>query len=168
MRELTQTFRFREATKDRLAEILATAPLVGENSIFGNRRVGSTSTEAGIRQAIGFEPAPIPLLRFDVKLQQQVTDDLITVILDFEQPGRVRPYLAGQFVWLLSDEPGPTAVLREEINTPAALSIVEQPLHGSPMSFRRWLFFAGGHQRLMKDATDNLEHLLKADTDQIP
>lgn len=168
MRELTQTFRFPGASKDRLAEILATAPLLGEDSIFGDRRVRSTSTDTGVRQAIGFEPAPIPLLRFDVKLRQQVTDDdLTTVILDFDQPGRSRPYLTGQFLWLLTDEPGTTAVLQEEINTPTALNVVDRPLHGAPLSFRRWLFFAGGHQRLMKDVTANLKLLLEPNSSEL-
>lgn len=168
MRELTQSFRFPGASKDRLAEILATAPLVGENSIFGNRKVTSTSTDADVRCAIGFEPAPIPLLRFDVKLRQQVADtNRTSVVLDFDQPGRSRPYLAGQFLWLLTDEPDTTAVLREEINTPTALGIVDRPLHGSPMSVRRWLFFAGGHQRLMKDVAANLRLLLKPDPGQL-
>lgn len=90
MRELTQTFRFPGGSKDRLAEVLATAPLVGENSIFGSRTARSTSTDSGIRQAIGFEPAPIPLLRFDVMLEQQVVDDRTVVILTFEQPDRSR------------------------------------------------------------------------------
>lgn len=161
MRTLAQSFRFPGASKDRLAEILATAPLVGENSIFGNRKVESTSTDAEVRRAIGFEPAPIPLLRFDVEIRQQVNDSGITlVVLNFDQPHRRRPYLAGQFVWQLEDEPDTAAVLREEINTPTALSIVTRPLHGSPMSFRRWLFFAGGHQRLMKDVAANLRDLL--------
>ncbi|MCP4225289.1 MAG: hypothetical protein GY773_18275, partial [Actinomycetia bacterium] len=82
------------------------------------------------------------------------------------QPQRRRPYLAGQGVWQLEDGPDTTAVLREEINTSFALGIVSRPLHGSALSFRRWLFFAGGHQRLMKDLASNLRELLTAETDQ--
>ncbi|MCP3990182.1 MAG: hypothetical protein GY724_13985 [Actinomycetia bacterium] len=166
MRELAQSFRFPGASGEQLASILATAPLVGENSIFGDRKVKSTSTDSGVRRAIGFEPAPIPLLRFDVEIRQQDTDSGTLAIVEFDQPQRRRPYLAGQFVWQLEDGPDTTAVLREEINTSFALGIVSRPLHGSALSFRRWLFFAGGHQRLMKDLASNLRELLTAETDQ--
>ena len=96
----------------------------------------------------------------------QGADERPWVRFDFDQPQRRRPYLAGQFVWQLRDEADTTAVLHEEINTPTALAIVDRPLHGSPWSFRRWLFFAGGHQRLMKEATANIRHLLATDTTQ--
>ncbi|MGI9605949.1 MAG: hypothetical protein ACR2P0_07390 [Acidimicrobiales bacterium] len=159
MRELAQTFRFGGVTSDRLAEVLATAPMVGSASIFGNRTTKSTSTEGNVRRAIGFEPAPIPLLCFDVEMTQQAADNGLSVVLDFTQPARRNPYLAGQFVWFLEDD-SDGALLREEINTPAALEIVGRPLHGSGRSLRRWLFFSGGHQRLMKDVVVNIEALL--------
>jgi hypothetical protein len=163
MRELTQTFRFPGASAEQLAHILATAPLVGDESIFGNRTVKSTSTDGDVRRAVGFEPAPIPLLRFDVAIHQEDTNSGTLVILEFTQPRQRRPYLAGQFVWQLQDGHEATAVLQEEINTPTALGIVNRPLHGSPLSFRRWLFFTGGHQRLMKEVVDNLRSLLAAE-----
>ncbi len=166
MRELAQSFQFPGASGAQLADILATAPLVGQDSIFGNRKVKSTSTDVGVRRALGFEPAPIPLLRFDVEIRLQDTDSGTLAIVEFDQPQRRRPYLEGQFVWQLEDGPDTTAVLREEINTPAALGIVNRPLHGSALSFRRWLFFAGGHQRLMKDLANNLRDLLAAQTGQ--
>lgn len=161
MRELVQTFRFPGTNAEQLAEVLATAPLVGDNSIFGRRKATSTSTEPGLRRALGFEPAPVPLLRFDVtiSLHDRATGPL--AIVDFAQPWRRRPYLAGQFIWQLEDADGTAAVLREEINTPTALKTVSRPLHGSPLSFRRWLFFSGGHQRLMMEATANLRGLLR-------
>lgn len=157
-RALSQSFRFPGATSSDLADVLATAPLVGDDSIFGQRTVASVSTEGRARRAVGFEPAPVPLLRFDVEIRQSDSDQGTLLTLEFTQPGKRRPYLAGQFVWYLEDDG--VAVLREEINTPAALAIVDRPLHGSPLSFRRWLFFAGGHQRLMSDVADNLAELL--------
>lgn len=163
MRELSQTFRFPGASADRLADILATAPLVGDESIFGNRNVQSTSTDGNVRRAVGFEPAPIPLLRFDVEIRQQQSATGTLVILEFTQPQRRRPYLAGQFIWQLEDRHQATAVLQEDINTPTALEIVNRPLDGSPLSFRRWLFFSGGHQRLMKEVANNLRSLLAAE-----
>lgn len=163
MRELVQAFRFAGATKEELADVLSTAPLLGDRSIFGSRRVESTSTEDGARRAIGFEPVAIPLLRFDVGIQRHDAGSEIRFIVEFSQPGQRRPYLVGQFVWLLGEDSGPTAVLREEINTATALEIVDTPLHGAPLSFRRWLFFSGGHQRLMKVVAANLRSLMGAD-----
>ena len=45
-------------------------PLVGEESIFGNRRARTTSSEGPVRRIAAFEPAPIPLLRFDVEMRR--------------------------------------------------------------------------------------------------
>lgn len=162
MRELAQTFRFPGTTARRLAHVLATAPLVGVGSILGPRAAQSTSSKGNMRRAVGFEPAPIPLLRFDVEMHQQETSSGTMVLLEFTQPQRRRPYLAGQFVWLLDDEPN-AAILQEEINTHVALEIVNRPLHGSTMSLRRWLFFKGGHQRLMADVAGNIAALLAAE-----
>ncbi len=160
MRELTQTFHFPGASADRLAHVPASAPLVGEASIFGKRNVRGTATADGVRRAVGFEPAPIPLLRFDVEMRQETTRSGSLVLLEFSQPERSRPYLAGQFIWELVDEPDETAVLHEHINTTQALAIVSSPLHGPRPSLRRELFFRGGHQRLMKDTASNLHSLL--------
>lgn len=159
MRTLEQTFRFPGATKDQLAGLFAAAPLVGDNSIFGNRKVASVSSDGPVRRALGFEPAPIPLLRFDVAFHQEAIDDATVVVVEFAQPSKRRPYLGGGFIWRLEDD-GDGAILNEEINTPAALAIVSGPLDGASPSFRRWLFFAGGHKRLMHDVADNLEALL--------
>lgn len=162
MRELTQTFRFPGSTAREVGTVLAAAPLVGASSIFGSRTVKATSTTDGVRRAVGFEPAPVPLLRFDVEISQRDSASGTVVMLEFTQPQRRRPYLAGQFVWLLADD-ADGAVLREEINTRAALEFVSLPLHGSAASLRRWLFFAGGHRRLMGDVVANISALLAAD-----
>lgn len=163
MRELAQTFRFPGSTTSQLANLLATAPLVGPESIFGPRTVESSSTKDNVRYAVGFEPAPIPLLRFDVEISQEDTGSGTRVLLEFTQPQRQRPYLVGQFVWMLEDTPD-GVILREEINTSAALEIVSRPLHGSALSVRRWLFFKGGHQRLMKDTSGNIRELLATES----
>ena len=160
MRELSQSFRFPGATGEQLADLLRTAPLVGEGSIFGQRTVKSTSTDGTVRRAEGFEPIPLPLFRFDVELRQERNEAGPYVTIEFSQPNRRRPYLAGQFVWLLLDD-GPAAVLREEINTEEALKLVSRPLDGAPGSLRRFLFFTGGHQRVMSDVANNLRGLLK-------
>jgi hypothetical protein len=75
-----------------------------------------------------------------------------------EPPGEgKRPNVTGQFVWLPTNSDAEGA---EEINIPTALSGVERPLTGGGFSFRRFLFFAGGHKRLMKDVAGNLRELL--------
>ena len=159
LRRLSQTFTFDGADVDDVARVLAEEPLVGPNSVFGNKKVKKAGSAGAVRRLEGFEPAPVPLLRFDVELRQEPTDDGVQVLVEFSQPARHRPYLAGQFVWLLSAG-GHGAVLDEEINTPTALEIVDRPLCGHRFSIRRWLFFAGGHQRLMAEATANIRALL--------
>ena len=161
MRTLTQTFRFPGSQAADLMRVFAEAPLVGGGSIFGNRSVRSTASDGGVRRINGFEPAPVPLIRFDVEMRLRHSEPEPHVVVEFSQPERKRPYLEGQFVWLMSDAEEKGAVLTEEINTPRALSFVEKPLHGRPFSARRWLFFAGGHARLMKDAVANLRTLLQ-------
>ncbi|MCP4385665.1 MAG: hypothetical protein GY798_30365 [Hyphomicrobiales bacterium] len=159
LRTLSQTFRFEDADTSRLAEVLAQAPLVGAGSIFGKRTILTTASEGETRIIHGFEP--VPLFRFDVMMQPRAIDTGVEVIVTFSQPERRRPYLAGQFVWLLSDAEDQTAaILREEINTPVALAIVDEPLDGAPYSLRRFLFFAGGHKKLMQDMATNLRALL--------
>ena len=157
-RELVQTFRFAAATGEEIARVLAESPLLGEGGIFG-RRSGLATGSGHTREIVGFEPLPFPLIRFDVAMKQRRLDDGVQVLVEFSQPRRGRPYLEGQFVWLLRDE-GDEAVLQEEINTPAALAIVDRPLHGQGRSLRRRLFFAGGHERLMGEVAANLQRLL--------
>jgi hypothetical protein len=159
LRRLSQTFPFDGAAVDDVARVLAEEPLVGPRSVFGDKKAKTAGAAGAVRRIEGFEPAPVPLLRFDVELRQEPTDDGVRVLVEFSQPGRKRPYLVGQFVWLLSAG-GNGAVLDEEINTPTALEIVDRPLHGHRFSVRRWLFFAGGHKRLMTEATANIRALL--------
>ena len=106
LRSLRQTFRFPTTTGDDLARVLADAPLVGDHSIFGHRSVRSTSSTGETREITGFEPLPVPLIRFDVEMRQQRAENHVQVLIEFSQPQRKRPYLMGQFVWLLSDEDG--------------------------------------------------------------
>lgn len=164
MRQLAQTFLFPGASAERLAQVLASAPLVGERSIFGPRNVSSTSSDDGVRRAVGFEPAPFALMRFDVELRQRDHERGTLVLVEISQPQRRRPYLAGQFTWLLTDSTD-AAVLQEEINTPAALEIVSRPLDGSRPSLRRWLFFAVGHRQVMREVATNLRALLASESD---
>jgi len=166
LRTLTQTFSFPDASCDEVAAVLADAPLVGDRSIFGNRFARSTTTAGDVRRVLGFRPAPGPLLSFDVEMTQRRPESGVMVLVDFGQPTRTRPYLDGQFVWFLTDTDGGGAVLREEINTDAALEVVERPLHGSRFSLRRLLFFSGGHQQVMKAVAANIRALL--DTEHPP
>lgn len=152
---MSHTYEFEGATAGDLARVLATAPLVGDAAIFGRRTVRSSTTDPGVRRAEGFEPLPIPLLRFDFSLTPVHAGDDVRVIIAFSQPHRKRPYLEGEFVWFLED-----GALREEINTASALNVVDRPLHGRGISLRRFLFFSGGHRRLMEDVTANLRSLL--------
>ena len=162
MRTLSQTFPFPDASHHEVASVLADAPLVGPGSLFGDRFARSTSTEGLVRRLEGFRPAPGPLLSFDVEMTQRRSESEVTVVVDFSQPARRRPYLDGQFVWLISAaDGGGGAVLREEINTERALEIVERPLHGSRFSLRRFLFFSGGHQQVMKAVAGNIRVLLE-------
>jgi len=72
----------------------------------------------------------------------------------------VRSYRSDHPVRSVDTPEGSGAELREEINTPPGLDIVARPLDGSGFGFRRFLFFAGGHKRLMKDVESNLRALL--------
>lgn len=161
LRSSCDELRFDGASAQELVRVLTEAPLVGERSIFGNRKVRSTTSEGATRHMAGFEPLPIPLLRFDVDMRQRSSADGVKIVVEMSQPDRARPYLDGQFVWLLGETPdGAAALLREEINTPIALGIVDRPLHGPLPSLRRYLFFAGGHARLMADVATNVRALL--------
>lgn len=159
LRTLTQTLRFPDATVDDLSRVLAEAPLIGPQSIFGERVKGSPTGHGDARAITGFRPAWG--FRFDVAMRQQRSGDGVRVTVDVSQPHRGRPYLDGQFVWLLTDDPdGPAAVLREEINTPAALALVDRPVSGHRFSLKRYAFFEVGHERVMEDLHQNVNALL--------
>lgn len=71
LRTISQTFEFPGATLDGLAQVLATAPLTGPASIFGKRKTQSVSSAENVRKITGFEPVPLPLLRFDLEIRQR-------------------------------------------------------------------------------------------------
>lgn len=157
LRTLEQRFRFtgEGATADEIAAVLLTAPITGGGSIFGERPGKlATRTEASWT-LVGFSPAPG--FRFDVHLDRQSQS---LFLVRFSQPDRNTPYLAGEFVWSITDE-GDGAVLDEQINTERAAEVVSEPLTGPRSSIRRWLFFRVGHPQVMRRATGNVATLVR-------
>ena len=151
---LEQRFRFTaRVDAGAVADVLAGAPLIGANAIFG-RRPGTEEPSRQPRTVRGFSPAPG--FRFDVELTR--ASDAVFLVR-FTQPDRRVSYLQGEFVWAIGDEPG-GAVLDEQINTQRALEIVDEPLSGARPSLRRWLFFRAGHRRVMAGAAKNIAELL--------
>jgi hypothetical protein len=137
-----------------IADVLLTAPLIGENSVFGSRsgrERGHTNRSRSVR---GFSPAPG--FRFDVDLTRR--DEGFRV--RFSQPDLDVPYLQGDLLWVISDEPE-GAVLDEQINTGLALQAVSEPLGGPGRSLRRYLFFRVGHKQVMRGASRNIAALLE-------
>ena len=153
---LVQRFRFEGTDAAAIVDLLLTAPLIGEDSIFGKRPGSVGRRTAATRTLEGFSPAPGFV--FDVELSQQ--EDAVFRVR-FAQPQRKVPYLAGDFSWALSDE-GSAAVFDEQINTEQAFHVASEPLNGSKPSLRRWLFFRVGHQRVMAGATKNIAALLSS------
>lgn len=154
-RTLEQRFLFEGASAAALVELLLTAPLTGDGSIFGSRP-GEEEAREGGRRLRGFSPAPG--FRFDVDLTPR--DDGLFIVR-FTQPGRETPYLQGEFTWSFRDVPG-GAVLDEQVNTQEALAVVAEPLGGPRPSLRRWIFFRVGHRRVMDGATQGLAALASA------
>ncbi len=152
---LRQRFHFEGnlVTAARIRDILLTAPLIGKDSVFGDRP-GQEGPAPTSRMLIGFSPAPG--FRFDVNLEERNGG---LFVVRFSQPDLRIQYLQGDFVWTLTDERD-GADLAEEINTEAALSIVRQPLKGDKPSLRRWLFFRVGHRQVMSAATANIAGIL--------
>lgn len=157
---LRQTFCFINAAAAEIARILREAPLVGSNSVFGERVLSSMSDTSEIRIMKDFQPLPAPFFRFDVELRPLPNDPLM-LIVRFAQPREARPYLEGEFTWRLTDvqDGQSTACLSEEINTLEALRMVNQPLHGHGIKY--FLFFKIGHARLMEDVAGNIARLLE-------
>lgn len=155
---LEQTFQFEaDVNAAMVADLLRSAPLVGEGSIFGDRPGHEETDDAGSRHLRGFSPAPG--FRFDVDLAER---DEGVFVASFSQPHSRRPYLEGDVVWLLRDESGGT-LFHEEINTDLALATGGgQPLSGEGPSLRRWLFFRVGHAQVMRGAIDNIARLAQA------
>lgn len=136
-----------------ITDVLLAAPLTGEGSVFGSRPGSEVDRVDGSRILRGFSPAPG--FRFDVELSQRGGDELL---VRFTQPDRNVPYLQGDLIWTLRDEPE-GAVLEEQINTDRALEVVSDPLGGPRPSLRRWLFFRMGHKQVMARATSNIAAL---------
>ncbi len=153
---LEQRFRFEGdgANPAAIVGILLTAPLTGDDSVFGNRPGNEGPRGDSSRTLRGFSPAPG--FRFDVDLAQQ--DDGVFLVR-FSQPDRKAPYLQGDLVWRVVDE-GDGTVLDEEINTERAFEVASEPLSGPRPSLRRWLFFRVGHKQVMSRATNNIAVLL--------
>jgi len=156
---LEQRFRFMDGGgAAAIAGILLSAPLVGRDSIFGDRPGDEGARSDTSRTLRKFSPAP--RFQFDVDLAQQEEG---LFLVRFSQPGRDVPYLQGDFVWWVADENG-GAVLDEHINTERALLLVGEPLSGPRPSLRRWLFFRAGHIQVMKNAMSNIALLLDRPT----
>ena len=153
---LEQRFRFAgdRASAAAISNILLTAPLTGDGSVFGNRPGDDGPRTGSTRSLRGFSPAPG--FRFDVDLAQQ---DEGVFLVRFSQPDRKVPYLHGDLVWTVADEDG-GAVLDEQINTERAMQVADVPLGGTRPSLRRILFFLVGHKQVMSRATGNLAALL--------
>ena len=147
---LEQRFLFTGAKTAAIRNVLATAPLVGARSIFGDRPGTEGTDPEGVRTLAGFSPAPG--FRFDVTMSRLKAG---LFVVRFSQPDRRVPYLAGEFVWAIQKVNGGT-MFNEEINTEAAMNTVSEPLAGSGRSVRRWLFFRAGHKRVMDGATRNI------------
>ena len=151
--QLEQRFRFTGVTAAAVSQLLMTAPLVGEESVFGGRPGVEVEGRAGSRRLSGFSPAPG--FRFDVDLTERAGG----FVVHFSQPDRAVPYLQGDLVWDISQD-GDGVVFDEQINTAAALEAVDERLHGPRPSLRRWAFFRVGHKQVMRGAVTNMASLL--------
>ncbi len=151
---LQQKFLFAGVEAAALADVLLTAPLVGDVAVFGNRPGAEQDRTDTSRALRGFSPAPG--FRFDVDLASR--EDGVFVVR-FSQPGRTVPYLEGDLLWTMTDEAG-GAVFDEQINTDRALQLVSMPLGGTRPSWRRWIFFRVGHKQVMAGATKNMAAIL--------
>lgn len=152
---LEQRYQFEGdgADAEAITDVLLTAPLTGENSVFGARPGQEGSGADRSRNLRGFSPAPG--FRFDVDL----TTGASGFVVRFSQPDLNVPYLQGDLLWIIGDNAG-GAMLDEQINTERALQDVSEPLGGSRASLRRWLFFRVGHKQVMQRATRNIAALL--------
>ena len=94
---LVQHFRFEGASASEVAGVLATAPLVGPDSVFGDRP-GSDGGPGSARRLTGF--SPVPGFRFDVHMVE-LEPGVLRV--RFSQPERAAPYLDGDLLWSVVD-----------------------------------------------------------------
>lgn len=153
---LEQRFRFggEGANAAAVASVLLTAPLIGGDSVFGERPGEEGPRTDSSRTLGGFSPAPG--FRFDVTLAQQ---EMGVFLVRFSQPDRKVPYLQGEVVWIIADE-GDGAAFDEQINTESAFQVANEPLRGPGPSLRRWLFFQVGHKNVMNRATNRIAVLI--------
>ena len=151
---LEQRFRFDAMDASAIVELLLTAPLVGSESIFGDRPGDEGPRTQSTRTLRRFSPAPG--FRFDVDLERR---DPGVFRVRFSQPDRDTPYLAGEFSWTITNHDG-AAMFDEQINTEHAFRVAREPLTGPRPSLRRWLFFRAGHVQVMRLATGNIASLV--------
>ena len=151
---LEQRFLFAGVEAATVADVLLTAPLVGDSSVFGNRPGDEEERTDTSRVLGGFSPAPG--FRFDVELS---SEDASIFVVRFSQPARRVPYLEGDVLWTVVDDTD-GALFNEQINTELALQSVSMPLGGDRPSLRRWLFFRVGHKQVMRGATRNIAAIL--------
>lgn len=153
---LEQRFRFvgDGVSAATIGRVLLTAPLVGDDSVFGARPGEEGPHTDSSRTLRGFSPAPG--FRFDVDLGLK-DEGLFRV--RFSQPDRKVRYLQGDLMWTVADE-SDGAVLNEQINSEQAFLVADEPLNGPRPSLRRWLFFRVGHKQVMDRATNNIAGLL--------
>ena len=117
LRTLSEQFLFPGASSDRLAKLLWEAPLIGDDSIFGEHPEARAEDATDVRHVSSFSPAPG--FRFDVEMRRH---DAGTFLMGFRQPTRIRPYLSGDFVWFVTQSQE-GALFDEQINTARALEV---------------------------------------------
>lgn len=152
---LNQRFVFENVTTERLTKVIWERPLVGNGAIFGNLAREGQDTPKG-RLARDFRPAPT--FCFDVRIRKEAEG---MFIVNFSQPGRDVPYLAGDALWTIYDSPtGEGALLVEHINDLTAVEKRCLPLTGAKPSLRRWFFFRFGHANVMDTLVKRVAALL--------
>lgn len=154
---LQQSFRFGgdDVSPAAIDNILMSAPLTGDDSIFGSRPGDETEGPSGSTRTLrGF--SPVPTFVFDVHLDRR-SEGLFVV--RFSQPARDSPYLQGEMVWFITEQ-SDGVEFSEEVNTEQAMEVASEPLTGPRPSLRRWLFFRTGHKQVMNGSTANIAGLL--------
>lgn len=148
---LEQRFSFEGVSTERLSATIWSRPLVGNGSILGTKAREAQETPRG-RLARDFRPAST--FCFDLRIRKEAEG---LFIVNFSQPNREVPFLDGDAVWTVYDNPtGEGALLVEHINDVAAVEKRAAPLTGPKPSFRRWLFFKLGHASAMDEITKRI------------
>ena len=154
---LQQCYRFAAIPAARLAETLWTAPLIGAGSLFGAQP--NAHVEDGPNERVVHDFAPAPGFRFDVAMRRP---EPLVFIVALTQPRRPAPYLDGELLWQMADDPA-GALFAEHINTAQAQAAGARALAGAARSLRRWLFFRVGHPQVMRQLMDRMATLLDSD-----